>query len=170
MFRSRRLRRKAVGGLRRRRPCGTRTSHLRTPNIPYACRTQERNPNRITELFPFYFWKFSAFYFPFFIRIYFRNFSGKDSGNLSGTFSRKSPENSAGIVSRKTDQTIPKSMTESVDDGTDRYVRHRHDGKSRRNFSTRSCTRMSTHVRISCAPHTKRKPRRSAEVFRKLLL
>ena len=131
LFRSQRLRRKAVGGLRRRRLCGTRISYLRTPNIPYACRTPERNPNRITELFPFYFWKFSAFYFPFFIGFYFRNFFGKDSGNLSGMFSRKSSGNSAGIVSRKTDQTIPKSMTESVGIGTDRYVRHRHDGKSR---------------------------------------
>lgn len=102
LFRSQCLSSETVNGLRRRRLYGTPISHLRTPNIPYACRMQERNPNRITELFPFYFWKFSAFYFPFFIRIYFRNFFGKDSGNLSGKHSRKSSGNSAGIISWET--------------------------------------------------------------------
>lgn len=145
------------------RICGRRISRMPAVHLN-GIRTVLRNFSRfISGNFPRFIFRFLS---GFISGIFF----GKDSQNLSGTFSRKSSGNSAGIVSRKTDQTIPKSMTESVGIGTDRYVRHRHDGKSRQDFSTRSYTRMSAHVRISCAPHTKRKPRRSAEVFRKLLL
>ena len=113
--------------------------------------------------------------FPCFI---FRFLSGFISGifpeKIPGIFRERFPERARkippGLFHGKPYPKIPKSMTESIDDSTDRYVCHRHDGKSRRNFSSRSRTRMSAHVRISCAPHTKRKPRRSAEVFRKLLL
>lgn len=113
--------------------------------------------------------------FPCFIFRFLSGFiSGIFSGKIPGIFRECFPEKARkippGLFHGKPYQMIPKPMTESVGIGTGRYVRHRHDGKSRRNFSSRSRTRMSTHVRVSCAPHTKRKPRRSAEVFRKLLL
>ena len=170
MFRSQRFRRKAVGGLRRRRPRGTRMPHPRTPNIPYACRTQERNPNRVTELSRFISGNFPRFIFRFLSGFISGIFPEKIPRIFRERFPEKAREIPPGLFHGKTDQTIPKPMTESVDDGTDRYVRHRHDGKSRRNFSTRSCTRMSMCIRVPRTPHTKRKPRRSAEVFRKLLL
>lgn len=121
---------------------------------------------------------FSRFISGNFPRFIFRFLSGFISGKfpekIPGIFRESFPEKARkippGLFHGKPYPKIPKPMTESVGIGTDRYVRHRHDGKSRRDFPARSCTRMSAHVRISRAPHTKRKPRRSAEVFRKLLL
>lgn len=94
---------------------------------------------------------FSRFISGNFPRFIFRFLSGFISGIFSekipGIFRENFPEKARkippGLFHGKPYPKIPKSMTESIGIGTDRYVRHRHDGKSRRDFSARSCTHMS---------------------------